>query len=96
MVKNLQKDYSNLYILERGGKFGLASAYIDGFKYGADLGYKAFVQMAADFSHNPEYLPVILNKLEENNAVVASRYIAGASTKGTNLFRDLIVRFAIL
>ena len=59
IVKNLQKDYLNLYILERGGKFGLASAYIDGFKYGADLGYKAFVQMAADFSHNPEYLPDI-------------------------------------
>lgn len=90
IVKDLQKSLPNLYLLERGGKYGLASAYIDGFKYGADLGYKAFIQMDADFSHNPEYLPIFFDKLQENDVVIASRNIEGGSVMGWGLLRNLI------
>lgn len=90
IVKNLQKDFDNLYLLERGGKYGLASAYIDGFKYGADLGYKAFIQMDADFSHNPEYLPLMIEKIKENDVVIASRNIKGGKVIGWNLLRYLM------
>ncbi len=92
IVKRLQNQHDNLYLLERGGKYGLASAYIDGFKYGADLGYKAFIEMDADFSHNPKYLPNILDKLNDNDVVIASRNILGAKIIGWNLFRNLISR----
>ena len=92
IVKQLQYNNDKLYLLERGGKYGLASAYIDGFKYGADLGYKAFIEMDADFSHNPEYLINIIDKLEDNDVVIASRNIQGAKVKGWNLFRSLISR----
>lgn len=90
IVKSLQDKFSNLYLLQRGGKYGLASAYIDGFKYGADLGYKAFIQMDADFSHNPEYLPVFFDKLDENDVVIGSRNISGARVLGWSLLRNLI------
>lgn len=90
IVKAMQKTKNNLYLLERGGKYGLASAYIDGFKYGADLGFKAFVQMDADFSHNPDYLPIILDKLESNDVVIASRNIKGGKVRGWGLLRNLI------
>lgn len=90
IVKKMQNDYNNLYLLQRGGKYGLASAYIDGFKYGADLGYKAFVQMDADFSHNPEYLPLMLDKIEENDVVIGSRNIKGGKVIGWNLLRFLV------
>ena len=90
IVKELQKHYQNLYLLQRGGKYGLASAYIDGFKYGADLGYKAFVQMDADFSHNPDYLPLMLEKIKENDVVIGSRNIKGGKVIGWNLLRFLI------
>jgi len=90
IIKEMQKTMSNLYLLERGGKYGLASAYIDGFKYGSDLGYKAFIQMDADFSHNPEYLPIFFEKLQENDVVVASRNIAGGKVLGWSLIRKFI------
>ncbi len=90
IVKNLQKQYENLYLLQRGGKYGLASAYIDGFKYGADLGYKAFVQMDADFSHNPDYLPLMLEKIQENDVVIGSRNVKGGKVIGWNLLRYLV------
>lgn len=90
IVKSLQNKYENLYLLERGGKYGLASAYIDGFKYGADIGYKAFIQMDADFSHNPDYLPIIFEKLLDNDVVIASRNIKGGKVKGWGLLRNII------
>ncbi|MBQ4646879.1 MAG: polyprenol monophosphomannose synthase [Candidatus Gastranaerophilales bacterium] len=90
IVKALKNRLSNLYLLERGGKYGLASAYIDGIKYGADLGYKAFIQMDADFSHNPEYLPIFFDKLQDNDVVIGSRNISGGKVKGWNLLRSLI------
>ncbi|MBE7708434.1 MAG: polyprenol monophosphomannose synthase [Cyanobacteria bacterium SIG27] len=90
IVKNLQKQYENLYLLQRGGKYGLASAYIDGFKYGADLGYKAFIQMDADFSHNPDYLPLMLEKIQENDVVIGSRNVKGGKVIGWNLLRYLV------
>jgi len=90
IIKALQQNISNLYLLERGGKYGLASAYIDGFKYGIDLGYKAFIQMDADFSHNPEYLPIFLDKLQENDVVIGSRNINGGKVVGWSLVRKII------
>ena len=90
IVKRLQHEQENLYLLERGGKFGLGSAYIDGFKYGADLGYKAFIQMDADFSHDPKYLSIMFDKLEYNDVIIASRYVQGGYCEGWSLFRKII------
>ena len=90
IVKEMQKTKDNLYLLQRGGKYGLASAYIDGFKYGADIGYKAFIQMDADFSHNPQYLPLIFEKLEKNDVVIGSRNISGGKVLGWSLLRNFI------
>lgn len=90
IVKSMQSNFDNLYLLQRGGKYGLASAYIDGFKYGADLGFKAFIQMDADFSHNPEYLPIFFDKLKENDVIIASRNISGGKVLNWGFFRNLI------
>ena len=90
IVKSLQKSYENLYLLDRGGKYGIASAYIDGFKYGADLGFKAFIQIDADFSYNPEYLPIILEKLQDNHVVIASRNMKGSTNYNCNIFRRML------
>ena len=50
IVQNLSKQYSNLFSIQRKGKLGLATAYIDGFKYGIQNGFKNFIEMDADFS----------------------------------------------
>lgn len=96
IVKSLQNNLDNLYLLQRGGKYGLASAYIDGFKYGADLGYKAFIQMDADFSHKPEYLPIFFEKLKENDVIIGSRNIEGGKVVGWNFIRNLISKIGSL
>ncbi|MBQ8636074.1 polyprenol monophosphomannose synthase [bacterium] len=90
IVKEMQKNNHDIYLLERGGKFGLASAYIDGFKYGADLGFKAFIQIDADFSHNPKYLLEMFDKLRNYDLVIGSRNIRGGKVEGWGILRNLI------
>lgn len=63
--------------LERPGKLGLGTAYKDGFAHALDLGAQRIVQMDADFSHSPSYIPEMLDLLSEYDVVVGSRYVAG-------------------
>lgn len=79
-----------LFILKRASKMGLASAYIDGFKYGISLGFDSFIQMDADFSHNPKYLTNMFEYLNENDVVIASRNIKGGSVVGWSFLRNFI------
>ncbi|HLC01920.1 MAG TPA: polyprenol monophosphomannose synthase [Anaerolineales bacterium] len=65
-------------VIHREGKLGLGSAYITGFKHALKEGARAVVQMDADFSHSPSYLPDFAEHLEQADAVLGSRYIPGA------------------
>ena len=92
-VKNLQKQFNGLHLLERSGKSGLGKAYLAGFAWALDKGYEFLVEMDADFSHRPEDLKKIL---EEGNkgadVVVGSRYTGGGSTKNWGIGRKIISR----
>lgn len=81
-----------LHVLERAGKLGLGSAYIAGFRQGLDQGYRAMIEMDADFSHDPAILPAMLRGLESADVVIGSRYIAGGGTRNWSLLRKFISR----
>ena len=66
-----------VHLLERGAKLGLGTAYVQGFQWGLDRGYDSFVQMDADFSHDPLSLPLMLRSLDGLDVVVGSRYLGG-------------------
>jgi dolichol-phosphate mannosyltransferase len=80
IVKTLQQEFTDqLFIEERTGKLGLGTAYIHGFKYCLAKGYDYIFEMDADFSHNPEDLPRLLDCCVNNGAdmSVGSRYVRG-------------------
>jgi dolichol-phosphate mannosyltransferase len=79
-----------LHILKRSGKQGLASAYIAGFKWGIPQGYDIFLEMDADFSHNPEYIPEMLEQIKTHDVVIGSRNIKGGSVEGWSALRNMI------
>ncbi|MCB0652766.1 MAG: polyprenol monophosphomannose synthase [Saprospiraceae bacterium] len=84
LVKALQKIYSDrLFLVERQGKLGLGTAYIAGFRWGLERDYDFFIEMDADFSHNPSDLSrLYLACMEQNGDVaVGSRYIHGGKVK---------------
>ena len=85
-----------IYILKRAKKAGLASAYIEGFRHGISLGYNAFIEMDADFSHKPEYLPTMLENLKKYDFVIGSRNIKGGSVENWSIIRNLISKMGSL
>lgn len=66
-------------ILHRLGKKGLGSAYVEGFTHAINTGAEAIIQMDADFSHAPRYIPKMLEELRGCDVVVGSRYVPGGS-----------------
>ena len=67
-------------LVQRPDKFGLASAYLEGFGLGLDEGYDLVVEMDSDLSHDPEELPALLRAAADGkDLVVGSRYIEGGS-----------------
>ena len=83
----------NVHVLHRAGKMGLGSAYVAGFKYALERDYEAIFEMDADFSHNPESLPVFLKELETADLVLGSRYLHGVTVVNWPLSR-LILSYA--
>ena len=77
-------------VLHRAGKLGLGTAYIAGFKYAVEHGYDAAFEMDADFSHDPRYLPDFLQKIENADLVIGSRYVEGGDTPNWSLLRRFI------
>jgi len=82
-----------VHVLHRAGKLGLGTAYLDGFRWGLARGFEYLLEMDADFSHDPRYLPDLLRLAREGaDVVVGSRYVAGGGTENWGITRKLISR----
>ena len=81
LVKTLQKKYANLHLLVNKKKAGLGNAYIAGMKHAMnDLSADVVMEFDADFSHDPDKIPDLLNKITKgNDLVLGSRYVEGGS-----------------
>lgn len=66
-----------LRLMQRGAKRGLGTAYIEGFYDALARGADVVVQMDADFSHSPDYVPDMVAELGQYDLVTGSRYVAG-------------------
>ncbi len=78
IVKSLFAKYpGQLFLEERIGKLGLGTAYIHGFHWALDKGYRFIFEMDADFSHSPHDLDKLYQACKTGNADVAigSRYV---------------------
>lgn len=92
LADSLRAKYDEkLYVLHRSQKGGLGPAYIAGFKKAIELGAEIIIQMDADFSHQPKYLPELIEKLQVHDLVVGSRFAPGGSVDSNwSIYRKLL------
>lgn len=91
VVKRLQEQYPTLHLLQREGKNGLGTAYVDGFKWALERDYSYIFEMDADFSHNPLDLSRLLASCKEKGGmVIGSRYVTGVNVVNWPLNRVLL------
>ncbi len=82
-----------LHCLHRTGKLGLGTAIVAGMRYGLQHGYEHVVNMDADFSHHPRYLPDMVARMlvpGGPDVMIGSRYVAGGGVEGWPLRRRLM------
>ncbi|MEW6095647.1 MAG: polyprenol monophosphomannose synthase [bacterium] len=78
MVDKLKAEFQDrVFVIHRAGKLGFASAYIEGFQFALNLDVDYIISMDADFSHNPKYLPELIERFKDYDVVVGSRYMHG-------------------
>ncbi|MFN8369827.1 MAG: glycosyltransferase [Bacteriovoracaceae bacterium] len=90
LLDSLESKYPRLTVLHRIDKLGIGSAHYDGIKWAYSQGYERLITMDSDFTHPPKYIPILLNKAEDNAIVVGSRYLQEKSLKDWNLFRKTL------
>ena len=96
IAEALREKYDErLHVLHRPGKAGLGPAYIAGFREALRLGADVAVQMDADFSHQPKYLPELIAALPGNDVVIGSRWVKGGGVDHNwGLHRKLLSMWA--
>ena len=93
IADELAKTDTQVSVLHRQGKLGLGTAYIAGFKHALKRNYQYLFEMDCDFSHDPQYLPVMLARARAGaDLVLGSRYVAGGGTVNWGPVRKLISR----
>ena len=96
-VKKLQKELPDrIHLIQRKGKLGLGTAYIEGFHYAISNGYQYIFEMDADFSHNPSDLIKLYEACAEEgfDMAIGSRYITGVNVVNWPMGRVLMSFFA--
>lgn len=97
VVINLQDKFpERLHLVQRKGKLGLGTAYINGFKWALRKGYDYIFEMDADFSHDPNDLIRLYRACAEEgfDMSIGSRYITGVNVVNWPMGRVLMSYFA--
>jgi dolichol-phosphate mannosyltransferase len=81
-----------VHVLHRAGKEGLGKAYLAGFAWALARGYALVLEMDADFSHNPKYLPRMLELAKDADLVLGSRNVKGGGTVNWGIGRKILSR----
>lgn len=86
-----------VHCLHRQGKLGLGTAIVAGMKYAIEHGYRFLLNIDADFSHHPRYLPELIGGMDPPqgapiDVMIGSRYIPGGGIEGWPLKRHLMSR----
>ena len=88
-----QMERGSVFLLERPHKNGLGQAYVAGFEWALARDYDLILQMDADFSHHPRYVPALIQAAEQGaDLVLGSRYVIGGSTRNWGWWRRCISR----
>ena len=90
IADRLANSDANLHVLHRPKKEGLGKAYLAAFGWGLARGYRYIVELDADFSHNPKYLPKMLSLLQVADVVVGSRRVDGGGVENWGAHRRIL------
>jgi dolichol-phosphate mannosyltransferase len=92
IADRLAGELDSVEVLHRTEKDGLGRAYAAGFEHALANGAELVIQMDADFSHDPAYLPALIDAARDADLVIGSRYVSGGGVTDWGPLRRLLSR----
>jgi dolichol-phosphate mannosyltransferase len=89
----LKNAFPRLSVKHRPGKLGIGGAHHDGIAYAYDHGYDVLVTLDCDFTHSPSDVPLLVERIDDADVVVGSRYLERDSLPGWSLARRFLTGF---
>ncbi len=81
-------------VIHRAGKSGLGTAYVAGYRRAFEHSATRIITMDADFSHQPGYIPAMLQLSQRCDLVIGSRYVPGGGSRNWGILRRALSRGA--
>jgi dolichol-phosphate mannosyltransferase len=80
-----------VHVIHRAGKQGLGSAIVTAMRFAIEQGYDQYLNLDADFSHPPRFIPDLLAGMDHHDVMIGSRYVPGGGVEGEfNLKRKVM------
>jgi dolichol-phosphate mannosyltransferase len=92
LADRLSRADAHVRVLHRARKEGLGQAYLAGFDVALRGGAVLVLEMDADFSHDPAYLPRLIEAAADADLVLGSRYVPGGGVRNWGRIRTLVSR----
>ncbi|RMG40901.1 MAG: polyprenol monophosphomannose synthase [Planctomycetota bacterium] len=81
-----------IHVIRREGKLGLGTATVAAMRFAIENDYRWLLNMDADFSHDPKFIPALTSARERADVVIGSRYVPGGRIEGWPWWRHLMSR----
>src|SRR5262245_44457674 len=82
IADELQRTLADIFVIHRSGKLGLGTAILDAMRFAIQHNYDLFLNLDADFSHPPRFIPALLAGMDDHDVMIGSRYVPGGGVEG--------------
>lgn len=90
LVEERSRVDRRVHLVHRLSERGRGSAGVSGFRRALELGADLVVEMDADWSHHPRFLPAMIEAAQRADVVIGSRLVAGGGERGRHVGRTMI------
>ena len=82
IADDLRASSSDIHVIHRAGKLGLGTATLAAMTFAIEHKYVYLLNLDADFSHPPRFIPALLEGMADHDVMIGSRYVPGGGVEG--------------
>ncbi len=87
LAEELRATLPDLHVIHRPDKLGLGSAMLAAMRFAIEHQYDLLLNLDADFSHPPRFIPALLEGMRDHDVMIGSRYVPGGAVEGEFNFK---------
>ncbi|MGO9469189.1 MAG: polyprenol monophosphomannose synthase [Isosphaeraceae bacterium] len=87
IADELRRTLPNVHVIHRPGKLGLGTATLAAVRFAIDNQFDYLLNLDADFSHPPRFIPALLAGMADHDVMIGSRYVPGGGVEGGFTFK---------